>query len=61
MRLALDAGAPVPIEPKTVADGLTAPFAGAWTLAACRRYLEDVDRASTTRRSSAGCGSRSSG
>ena len=42
MRLALDAGAPVRIEPKTVADGLTAPFAGAWTLAACRRYLEDV-------------------
>ena len=42
MRLALDTGAPVRIEPKTVADGLTAPFAGAWTLAACRRYLEDV-------------------
>ena len=42
MRLALDAGAPVRIEPRTVADGLTAPFAGAWTLAACRRYLEDV-------------------
>jgi len=42
MRLALDSGAPVRIEPKTVADGLTAPFAGAWTLAACQRYLEDV-------------------
>ena len=42
MRLALDTGAPVRIEPKTVADGLTAPFAGAWTLAACQRYLEDV-------------------
>jgi threonine dehydratase len=42
MRRALEAGAPVRIEPKTVADGLTAPFAGEWTLAACRRYLEDV-------------------
>jgi len=42
MRLALDNGAPVQISPKTVADGLTAPFAGAWTLAACQRYLEDV-------------------
>ena len=39
---ALDSGAPVQISPKTVADGLTAPFAGAWTLAACQRYLEDV-------------------
>jgi len=42
MRLALDNGAPVRIDPKTVADGLTAPFAGAWTLAACQRYLEDL-------------------
>jgi threonine dehydratase len=42
MRVALDAGEPVRISPKTVADGLTAPFAGEWTLAACRRYLEDV-------------------
>jgi threonine dehydratase len=42
MRLALDTGAPVQISPKTVADGLTAPFAGAWTLAASQRYLEDV-------------------
>jgi len=42
MRLALDTGAPVRIQPKTVADGLTAPFAGEWTLAAARRYLEDV-------------------
>jgi threonine dehydratase len=42
MRLALDTGSPVRIEPKTVADGLTAPFAGEWTLAACRRYLDDV-------------------
>jgi threonine dehydratase len=42
MRLALDAGAPVRISPRTVADGLTAPFAGEWTLAACQRYLDDV-------------------
>jgi len=42
MQLALEAGEPVRIEPKTVADGLTAPFAGRWTLAMCRRYLDDV-------------------
>jgi threonine dehydratase len=42
MRLALDQGAPVRIEPRTVADGLTAPFVGEWTLAAGRRYLDDV-------------------
>jgi threonine dehydratase len=42
MRLALDAGEPVRIQPRTVADGLSAPFAGQWTLAAARRYLEDV-------------------
>jgi len=42
MQLALEAGEPVRIEPKTVADGLTAPFAGRWTLAMCRRYLDGV-------------------
>ncbi|HEX5014933.1 MAG TPA: pyridoxal-phosphate dependent enzyme [Candidatus Limnocylindrales bacterium] len=42
MRLALDAGEPVRIQPRTVADGLSAPFAGEWTLAAARRYLDDV-------------------
>jgi len=42
MRLALDAGSPVRISPKTIADGLTAPFAGEWTLAAAQRYLDDV-------------------
>ena len=42
MRRALAAGAPVQIEPKTVADGLTAPFAGQWTMAMCRRYLDDI-------------------
>jgi len=42
MTKAYAAGAPVPIEPKTVADGLAAPFAGDRTLAMCRRYLEDI-------------------
>ena len=32
----------VRIQPESVADGLGAPFAGAWTLAMCRRYLDDI-------------------
>jgi len=32
----------VRIEPHSVADGLGAPFAGVWTLAMCRRYLDDI-------------------
>ena len=40
--LALDRGEIVPIQPTTVADGLGAPFAGAWTLAMLRRYLDDI-------------------
>ncbi len=42
MSLAFDAGAPVTISPKTVADGLAAPFAGERTLAMCRRYLDGI-------------------
>jgi threonine dehydratase len=42
MHLALDAGSPVPLVPKSVADGLNAPFAGAWTLAMVQRYVDDV-------------------
>ncbi|MEO5705380.1 MAG: threonine/serine dehydratase [Candidatus Limnocylindrales bacterium] len=42
MTLALAAGAPVTMAPKSVADGLNAPFAGAWTLDMVRRYVEDV-------------------
>ncbi len=42
MTLALAAGAPVTIVPKSVADGLNAPFAGAWTLDMVRRYVDDV-------------------
>ncbi len=40
--LAIAAGGIVRIQPKTVADGLAAPFAGAWTLAMCRRYLDGI-------------------
>jgi threonine dehydratase len=42
MTLAFEAGAPVTIQPRTVADGLAAPFAGALTLAMCRRYLDGL-------------------
>ena len=42
MSLAFEAGAPVTIQPKTVADGLAAPFAGELTLAMCRRYLDGL-------------------
>jgi threonine dehydratase len=42
MSLAFDAGEPVTIQPRTVADGLAAPFAGVLTLAMCRRYLDGL-------------------
>ncbi|HET7031452.1 MAG TPA: threonine/serine dehydratase [Candidatus Limnocylindrales bacterium] len=42
MSIAFEAGEPVTIAPRTVADGLAAPFAGATTLAMCRRYLEEI-------------------
>jgi len=42
MTLAFEAGSPVQIQPRTVADGLAAPFAGNLTLAMCRRYLEGI-------------------
>ncbi len=42
MSLAFEAGAPVAIQPRTVADGLAAPFAGDRTLAICRRYLDGL-------------------
>jgi threonine dehydratase len=41
---ALAAGHVVTIEPRSVADGLGAPFAGAWTLAMIQHYLEDIVR-----------------
>ena len=39
---AIKAGEVVRINPVSVADGLGAPFAGAWTLPICARYLEDI-------------------
>ena len=42
MSLALEANEVVRIQPESVADGLGAPFAGVWTLAMCRRYLDDI-------------------
>ena len=40
--IGLERGEVVRIEPKSVADGLGAPFAGEWTLAMCRRYLDGI-------------------
>lgn len=40
--LALEHGEVVPIQPRTVADGLAAPFAGRQTMAMCARYVEGI-------------------
>jgi threonine dehydratase len=40
--LGLERGEVVPIQPRSVADGLGAPFAGEWTLAMCRHYLDGI-------------------
>ena len=42
LSLALEAGRVVALEPRSVADGLGAPFAGEWTLAMCRRYVDGI-------------------
>jgi threonine dehydratase len=42
MHIALEAGEPVPVEPKSVADGLNAPFAGENTLAICRELVDEL-------------------
>jgi len=42
MHAALAAGAPVPVQPRSVADGLNAPFAGENTLATCRALVDQV-------------------
>jgi threonine dehydratase len=42
LQLGIAAGEPVPIVPDTVADGLTAPFAGAVPIALCRGLHVDV-------------------
>ena len=39
---AIAAGEIVTIQPRSVADGLGAPFAGTWTLAMVQHYLEDI-------------------
>ena len=42
MRLALDAGHPVEMQPSSIAKTLAAPWVSEGTLAAAREYLEDV-------------------
>jgi threonine dehydratase len=42
LSLGIAAGEPVRIQPASVADGLGAPFAGAWTIAMGARYLDDI-------------------
>jgi threonine dehydratase len=42
MSLALARNEVVRVQPDSVADGLNAPFAGVWTLAMCRQYLDDI-------------------
>ena len=41
--LGLERGEVVRIQPVSVADGLGAPFAGEWTLAMARRYLDGIE------------------
>jgi threonine dehydratase len=40
----LAAGSPVHIEPRTIADGLAAPFAGVWDIDLARRYAGPIVR-----------------
>ncbi len=42
LSLALERDEVVTIQPQSVADGLGAPFAGAWTLAMARQYVDDI-------------------
>lgn len=42
MSQAVSAGEIVTIQPRSVADGLGAPFAGAWTLAMVQHYVEGI-------------------
>jgi threonine dehydratase len=42
LRLALAAGQPVPVEHRSLADGLNAPFAGENCVRACRDRVESV-------------------
>jgi threonine dehydratase len=40
--LAIERDEVVRLQPESIADGLNAPFAGAWTLAMAQRYLDDI-------------------
>jgi threonine dehydratase len=43
MTKALEAGKPVHLEKlSTIADGLSAPYVGEWTLALCQKYVDEV-------------------
>jgi len=42
MSLAMERGEAVRIQPVSVADGLNSPFAGEWTLAMTRRYVDGI-------------------
>jgi threonine dehydratase len=42
LSLAIERNEVVRIQPESVADGLGAPFAGEWTIAMGRRYLDDI-------------------
>ena len=42
LTLALEQGEVVRIRPDSVADGLGAPFAGEWTVAMARRYVDEI-------------------
>jgi threonine dehydratase len=42
LSLALERGEIVTIQPQSVADGLGAPFAGRWTMAMARRYVDEI-------------------
>ena len=42
LSLALERGEIVRIQPASVADGLGSPFAGEWTMAMARRYLDGI-------------------
>jgi threonine dehydratase len=42
LSLGLAAGEPVRLQPVSIADGLGAPFAGAWTIDLARRYVDQI-------------------
>ena len=42
LSLGVAAGVPVRLDPRSIADGLGAPFAGYWAIDIARRYVEEV-------------------